>query len=153
MDICQQGLRVTEWVTKVNTSLIQNEPIRKECAKQLQTYNLPTYLEENINSTNKGRDLLFANKPLIVQEQKGCSKVSRCIDELHYVDQHILNKTKTRPKNLAMALTYFKKAYDMVPQCWVINCLKIYKISDDILNFIEKIMKIWRVEMTARGGS
>ena len=29
------------------------------------------YVVENINSTNKGRDLLLANKP---EEQKGCAK-------------------------------------------------------------------------------
>ena len=33
---------------------------------QLQTYNLPTDDVENINSINKGRKLLFANKPRII---------------------------------------------------------------------------------------
>ena len=33
--------------------------------KQLQTYNLPTDDVENINITNKGRDLRLANKPRI----------------------------------------------------------------------------------------
>ena len=36
------------------------------CSKQLQTHNLPTNDVENINSTNKGKDLLLANKPRIV---------------------------------------------------------------------------------------
>ena len=26
----------------------------------------------------------------------------------------------------------YKKAYDMVPQSWIINCLKMYKISDKL---------------------
>ena len=30
------------------------------------------------------------------------------------------------------------------------NCLKMYKISDEIMNFIEKTMKTGRVELTAR---
>ena len=46
-----------------------------------------------------------------------------------------------------------KKAYDMVPQSWIINCLKMYKISDEVKNFIEKTMKTWRVELTAGGRS
>ena len=29
-----------------------------------------------------------------------------------------------------------KKAYDMVPQTWIIECLKMYKISTKIINFI-----------------
>ena len=41
----------------------------------------------------------------------------------------------------------------MVPQSWIINCLKMYKISHEIINFIEKTMKNWRVELTAGGKS
>ena len=47
-----------------------------------------------------------------------------------------------------MAWIDYKKAYDMVPQTWIINCYKMYKISDEIINFIEKTMKTWRVELT-----
>ena len=36
----------------------QKAPKQKNCPKQLQTHNLPTDDVENINSTNKGRDLL-----------------------------------------------------------------------------------------------
>ena len=39
-------------------------------AKQLQTNNLPTNDEENTNTTNKGKDLLLANKPRIVPWRK-----------------------------------------------------------------------------------
>ena len=34
-----------------------------------------------------------------------------------------------------------KKAYDIVLQSWIINCLKMYKISDEDLNFIEKTLE------------
>ena len=39
---------------------------QRNCPKQLHTHNLPTENVENINSNNKGRDLLIANK-----ERKG----------------------------------------------------------------------------------
>ena len=41
----------------------------------------------------------------------------------------------------------------MVLQCWIINRPKIYKISDEVINFIEKTMKTWRVKLTAGGRS
>ena len=41
----------------------------------------------------------------------------------------------------------------MVLQSWIINCLKMYNISDDVINFIEKTMKTWKVELTAGGRS
>ena len=33
----------------------------------------------------------------------------------------------------------------------MINCLKMYKISDEVVNFIEKTMKIWKVKLTVGG--
>ena len=42
------------------------------------------------------------------------------------MDLHILNESKTRRKNLAMAWIDDKKAYDMVPQSWILHCLKMY---------------------------
>ena len=48
-----------------------------------------------------------------------------------------------------MAWIDYKKVYDMVPQSWIINFLKMYEISDEVINFIEKTMKTWRVELTA----
>ena len=62
---------------------------------------------------------------------------------------------RARPdgKNLAMAWIDYKKSYDMVPQSWIINCLKMYKISHEIINFIEKIMKTCRMELAAGGRS
>ena len=84
-------------------------------------------------------------------EQKGCRKGSRGTAELLYIDQHILNESKTRRKNLAMASIDYKKANDMVSHSWIINSLKMYKISDGVINFIDKTMKTRRVELTAAG--
>ena len=88
---------------------------------------------------------------LASREQKGCRKCSRGTAELLYIDQHILNESKTRRKNLAMAWIDYKKAYDMVSQSWIIHCLKMYKISHGVINFIEKTMQTWRAELTAGG--
>ena len=52
-----------------------------------------------------------------------------------------------------MALVEYKKAYDMVPQSWILYCLKVYKISDQILQFIKKTIQTWRVKMTTGGQS
>ena len=86
-------------------------------------------------------------------EQKWCRKGSRGSTELLFIDQNILNEGKTRWKNLAMSRIDYKKAYDMVPQSWIIKYRKMYKISHEVINFIEKTMKTWRVELTADGRS
>ena len=48
-----------------------------------------------------------------------------------------------------MAWIDYKKAYYMAPQSWIINCLKMYKISHEVINFIEETMKTLRVELAA----
>ena len=48
-----------------------------------------------------------------------------------------------------MAWIDYKKTYDIVPQRWIIDCLKIYKIYNEVIKFIEETMKNWRVELTA----
>ena len=88
---------------------------------------------------------------LFPDEQKGCCKGSRGTAELLYIDQHILNESKTERINLAMAWIDYKKAYAMVTQSWIINSLKMYKISHEVINFIKKTMKSWRMELTAEG--
>ena len=72
-------------------------------------------------------DYSLTSRGLFPEEQKGCRKRSRGIAELLYIDQHILNESKTRRKNLAMDWIDYKKAYDMLPQSWILQCLKMYK--------------------------
>ena len=65
MNRCLQDAQVPDWMTKGKTTLIQKDP-SKGLPKQLKTHNLFTDDVENINSTNKGRDILLANKPWFV---------------------------------------------------------------------------------------
>ena len=67
----------------------------------------------------------LASCGLFPDEQKGRRKGSRDIAELLNINQHILNGSKTRRKNLAMAWIDYKKAYDMVPKSRILHCLKI----------------------------
>ena len=93
------------------------------------------------------------SRGLFPDEQIGCRKGSRGTAELHFIDQYILNESKTGRKNLAMAWIDNKKAYDMLPKSWILHCLKMYKISHEVMNFIKQTMKTWRVELTAGGRS
>ena len=81
---------------------------------------LTAQIEEEIYFSLTGRELF-------PKEQKGRRKGSRGTGELLYIDQHIPHKSKTRQNNLAITWIDYKKAYDVVPQSWIINCLKIYK--------------------------
>ena len=51
--------------------------------------------------------------------------------------------TKERGKNIA--IPYYKKPYYRVPQTEIIECLKMFKIYDKVVNFIMRAMKNWKV--------
>ena len=48
---------------------------------------------------------------------------------------------------------YEVKAYDMVPEIWILHYLQMNKMPDEVIQFIEKTMETWRVELTAEGKS
>ena len=105
---------------------------------------------ENINSTNKGRDLLLTNKLRIIPW--GTEGIPQRIQRHNKVTLHRSSYPKReqdRTEKCSYGLDWFRKSCDVVPQSWIINCKNMYKISDEVMNIIEKTMKTWRVELTA----
>ena len=118
--------------------------------KQLQTHNLPTNDVENINSTNKGRDLLLANKPWFVPWWT--EWMLQRIQRHSRITLHRSTHSKWEQDQMekpSYGLDSIQKAYDVLPHSWIINSLKMYKISHEVINFINKTMKTLRVELTA----
>ena len=58
-------------------------------------------------------------------------------------------RAKRDKKDLAMAWIDYKKVYDVVLQSWMIDCLKMYVMSDDIIKFIKNTVKNWKVKLIA----
>ena len=47
-----------------------------------------------------------------------------------------------------MAGIDYKKAYDSVPHSWILECLKLYKISPNITSLIQNSMSHWKTTLT-----
>ena len=152
MNRCLQGAQVLEWMTRRKTTLIQKDPSKGTAPNNYRPITCLPMMWKIL--TAQIREKIYyslTSRGLFPDDQKGCYKGSRGTAELLYVDQHILNESKTRRKNIAMACIDYKKAYGMVPQSWIIHCLKMYKISHEVINFIQKTMQTWKVELTAGG--
>ena len=59
------------------------------------------------------------------------------------MDQLLIDKTasrdcKKRRTNLVMAWIDCKKAYDFVPHSWIIDCMEMAGIADNMINFLQK---------------
>ena len=108
---------------------------QKTCSKQLQTHNvcLPMMWEILMAQIWEEIYQLKINCRLFLEEQKGSHKGKRRTGNLLHVDLHILKKSKNRHKNVAMACIDNKKANDMVPYRWMIDCRKMYKIPNEVI--------------------
>ena len=142
MNRCLQGAQVPDWMTKGKTTLIQKDTNKGTAPNNYRPISCLPMIWKIFTAQIKEKIYYsLTNRGLFPDKQKGCRKGSRGTADLLYIDQHILNESKTRRENLAMAWIDYEKAYDMVPQRWIINYLKMCKMSHEVINFIEKSMK------------
>ena len=81
---------------------------------------------------------------LLPEEQNGYKGTG----DLLFIDKMILQEVRMRKKNLAVAWIDYKKAYDMVPHSWIVECVGMVGISEQIKHFLSESMKAWRVDLT-----
>ena len=81
---------------------------------------------------------------LLPEEQKVCKKGSRETNDLLYIDRAVIKEVKSRNKNLAMVWIDYKKAYDMVPYSWIIGCLDLFGVAENIKSLLISMEK-WKV--------
>ena len=58
-----------------------------------------------------------------------------------------------RKKNLSVAWIDYKKGYDMVSQSWIVECLGMVGMSEQIKCFLSKSMKARRVDLACNNQS
>ena len=89
------------------------------------------------------------NRRYTIKQNKKKYRTKQNKQTLLYNDLHILKEAKKRQKNVTIAWIESKKANYIVQQTWIIDCLKMYKISDKIINFIMNAVENWRAELTS----
>ena len=110
MNRCLQGAQVPEWMTKGKTTLIQKEPSKGTAPNNYKPITCLPMMWKILTAQIREKIYYFlTSRGLFPDEQKGCRKGSRGTAELLYIDQHILNESKTKRKNLAMAWIDYKK--------------------------------------------
>ena len=138
-------------MTKGRTTVIQRDPNKGTTQNNYRPITCYNDIEKN-NSTNKRRNLLLTNKLQFVPWRR-----ERMLQRIHRHSRITVHRsTYSKLEKDRMEKTTrndYKKAYDMDPHSWIINSLKMYKISHEVINFIDKTVKTWRVELTAGGRS
>ena len=94
-------------------------------------------------------DQIYAHldqEKLLPEEQKRCRKDLLCIDRA------VIKEVKYRNKNLGMAWIGYKKAYNMVPHSWIIECLDLFGVAENIKSLLVNSIEKWKV-MLCSGSS
>ena len=94
----------------------------------------------------------YLDQEKLPEEQKGCRKGSRETNDLLYIDRAVIKEVKSRNKNLAMAWIDYKKACDMIPHSWIIECLDLIGVAENIKSSLANNIERWKL-MLCSGNS
>ena len=81
---------------------------------------------------------------LLPEERKGCRRKSKGTGDLLFIDKMIPGEVRMRKK----AWIDYKNAFDMFPHSWIVECLGMVGVSEQIKLFLSGNMKAWRVDLT-----
>ena len=95
--------------------------------------------------------LFMENNHLLPEEQQGCRRKSKGMKDQLLSDKTILIDCRKRKTNLAMAWIDYRKAYDLIPHSWILECLDMIGIADNVKSFNGKSMKKWKLPLTSNG--
>ena len=139
MNKCIQKTKVLEWVTKGKTTLIQKDLLKGTAPPNYRPITCLPMMWKIL--TAQIREKIY-NSLISPDEQKGCRKRTRGTKWLLYIDQHILNESKTRRKNLAMAWIDYKKKFTICyPKAGYYTVSKCIKIPDLVVQLSRRPYK------------
>ena len=150
---CLEG-QTPSWMTKGRTVLLQKDKSKGRDASNYRPITCLPLCWKLLTALVSDEIYSFLEKnQLLPEEQKGCRRRSRGTADQLYIDRMILREVRMRKKNLAMGWIDYRKAFDMVPHSWVLECLQILGINNTLTKFLEKTMKDWKVELTCANES
>ena len=141
------------WFTRGRTSLLQKDTSKGIVASNYRPITCLPLMWKLL--TGVIADQIYAHldqEKLLPEEQKGCRKGSRGTNDLLYIDRAVIKEVKSRNKNLAMAWIDYKKAYDMVPHSWIIECLDLFGVAENNKSLLVNSIEKWKV-MLCSGNS
>ena len=82
--------------------------------------------------------------------KKGVKKSGGTENHL-FIDKTILRNCKNRKVNMAMASIDYRKAYDMIPHSWILECIRLRGVSEKIMQMVGNSMQNWKTMLTSAG--
>ena len=146
---CLDSGFVPSWLIRRRTLLLQKDKSKGYVASNYRPITCLPLMWKLL--TGVIPDQIYAHldqEKLLPEEQKGCRKVSRGTNDLLYSDSAVVKEVKSRNRNLAMAWI----DYDLVPHLWIIECLDLFGVAENIKILLVNSMEKWKV-MLCSGNS
>ena len=151
-DIINDRSPLPEWMTTGKTFLCLKDPAKGNAVENFRPITcLPLMWKLMTGIISENLYSFLESEGSLPEEQKGCRKNSRGTKDQLLIDKAILKDCKRRHTNLAMAWIDYKKAYDMVPHSWIVECMDLFGVAGNIKCFIENSMSNWKTELTSSG--
>ena len=146
--------RLPEWMVYGRTVLCQKDPVKGRAVDNFRPITcLPLMWKLLTGMIAEEMYSFLEREKILPDEQKGGRKRSRGTKDQLLIDKTVLKDCKMRKTNLAMAWIDYKKAYDMVPHSWIIECLELFGIAENVRKFMSDSMRSWKLELTSSGES
>ena len=139
-------------MTKGRTVLIMKDPEKGAAAENYRPITcLPVMWKLPTRIIAEDLYEFLDTENLLPDEQKGCRKNSQGTKDQLYIDKMVLKEVKSKKTNIAMGWKDYKKAYDMVPHSWILECLILFGAAENIRSLLENSMMSWQTELTSNG--
>ena len=133
------------WLTRGRTSLLQKDKSKGNLASNYRPVTCLPLMWKLL--TGVIADQIYAHldqEKLLPEEQKGCRKSSRGTNDLPYIDRVVSKEVKSRNKNLTTAWIDYKNVYDMVAHLWILECLDLFGVAENINSFLVNSVEKWK---------
>ena len=138
------------WLTRGRTLLLQKDKSKGNEASNYRPITCFPLMQKLL--TGVIAEQIYAHldqEKLLPEEQKGCMKGSRGTNDLLHIDRAVIKEVKSRNKSSAIVWIDYKKAYDMVPHSWIIECLDLFEVTENIKSLLVNSMEKWKVMLWA----
>ena len=149
---CIEHEQAPDWMTTGRTALIQKDKSKGNAATNYRPITcLPTMWKLLTGIISERLYTYLEETNTIPNQQKGCRRQCRGTKDQLLIDKMVMKNSKRRKANLSMAWIDYRKAFDMIPHTWLIECLRIYGAEDKTVSFLKNTMPNWKTELTSSG--
>ena len=149
---CINNHQAPEWMTTGRTALVRKDKIKGNVASDYRPITCLPIMWKLLTGIISERLYNYLEETnTIPHQQKRCRKNCRGTKDQLQIDKMVMVNSKRRKTNLSMAWIDYKKAFNMIPHSWLIECLEIYGAEENTIRFLKNTMPNWKTILTSSG--